>query len=788
MSTESSSEPLSPGTVTFLFTDVEGSTRLWEQFPKQMGDVLARHEELIVRMVEAHGGHVFKLVGDGCCAAFQTAPAGLEAAIASQTALEKEVWPEGIRLAARMAVHTGSVEFRGGDYFGQTLSRVTRLLSVGHGGQILVSDVTRSLCLDALPDGVSMRPLGQHRLKDLGRPEKVFQVSHPGLRQEFPPLRSLENLPNNLPKQLTSFIGREREVAHIQELLVKARLLTLTGAGGCGKTRLALQVASQSVESYADGAWFVELAAVSEPDLAPRIVAATFGLKEELTTSVVQRLTAYLEGKRLLLVLDNCEHLLSACAELAYLILRKCPFVTLLATSRERLSIAGETTYRVPSLSLPDPKEKLTAQSLSEFEAASLFVERAQSLAPEFRLTDENASPVAAVCRHLDGIPLAIELAAARVRSMSIDDVNRRLDQRFRLLTGGSRTVLPRLQTLRALMDWSYDLLTDREKALFRRLSVFNGSWTLEAAEKICHGDGIDELDVLDLVSSLTDKSLVTAEERLGASRYRFLETVRQYAADRLEESGEQARWRNLHVEHFLALARAAEPQIVGPEVDSWLARLEAEHDNLRWAMDWAVKNEGAVNSGLRLAGSLWEFWHIRGFAAEGRSWLASLLDAKPDVPDGSARVLALTGAMTLALLQYDYTAARAAAQECLALSEQLDDRRGMASARLLLAMLAFGRGDYEQVLDLSRKALDGFRKLGDRRGMSSALMQLSWIAIDQGELAKAALYCDQALEFVRQLGDRRGMADALRHSGWISYLRKEYVQAKELHEEVLAI
>ena len=479
---------LPTGTVTFLFTDVEGSTKLWEAYPHAMKSALQRHDDLLREVIEARQGYVFKTVGDAFCAAFATATDALHAALNVQVSLQQETWGETGPLKVRMALHTGEAQERDGDYFGPALSRVARLQSTGGGGQTLLSDVTHDLCRDALPPEAVLQDLGQHRLKDLGRPEQVFQLCHPSLPADFPPLNSLDNpaLPNNLPQQVTSFIGREKEMAEIAALLGNTRLLTLTGSGGSGKTRLSLQVAADLLDGTGDGVWLVELAPLSDPALVPQAVAAVLGVKEETGKTLTQTLTAYLKGRRLLLVLDNCEHVLDACARLADSIIRACPQVQILASSREGLGIAGEQTYRVPSLSLPSSSLAATPESLSQYEAVSLFVARALAHQPAFAVTNANAPALASACLRLDGIPLAIELAAARVRSLSVEEINSRLDNRFRLLTGGSKTALPRQQTLRALIDWSYDLLTDQEKTLLRRLSVFAGGWTLAAAESVC--------------------------------------------------------------------------------------------------------------------------------------------------------------------------------------------------------------------------------------------------------------------------------------------------------------
>ncbi|HEY7461690.1 MAG TPA: adenylate/guanylate cyclase domain-containing protein, partial [Gemmatimonadota bacterium] len=510
---------LHSGTVTFLFTDLEGSTQLWERHPKLMPAAVSRHDELLREAVLRHGGHVFKTGGDGFCVAFDRAADALAAALDAQHALASESWGEVGALRARMAVHTGAAEVRDGDYFGAALNRSARLLAIGHGGQVLVSQTTFDLVRDALPADAELRDLGAHRLKDLQRPEQVYQLMHPTLGADFPALRSLEAVPHNLPLQLTSFVGRERELDLLRGQLSGARLLTLTGPAGSGKTRLALQLAAEVLEHYPDGIWFLDLAALTDPALVAQTAASALGLKEQTARSPLDVLADHLKSRRLLLVLDNCEHLIGACAALAERLLRAGPDVRILATSRESLSVAGEVAWPLPPLATPDPRrlpEYQPADALTQYEAVRLFIDRALLVQPTFAVTNANAPAVAQVCQQLEGIPLAIELAAARVKVMTVEQIAARLSDRFRLLTGGGRMATARHQTLRAAIDWSYDLLSEPERLLLRRLSVFAGGWTLEAAEAVCAGEGIEGWEVLDLQTHLVDKSLVLVEADVG--------------------------------------------------------------------------------------------------------------------------------------------------------------------------------------------------------------------------------------------------------------------------------
>src|SRR5581483_10076360 len=540
-------QQLPSGTVTFLFTDIEGSTKLWEQYPEAMKIALSKHDEILRKKIEANRGHIIKTTGDGIHAVFGTALDGVLAALDTQRALLAGNWdeikPHNVKI--RIGLHTGEAEARAGDYYGPVLNRAARLMSVGHGGQTLLSTVTADLVREHLSDGASLRDLGEHRLKDLIRSEHVFQLTHPDLPADFPPLKSLDSYSNNLPIQLTSFIGRERELDRAKKQLTSTRLLTLIGPGGTGKTRLSLQIGAEMLPAFADGVWLAELAPLADPSLILQTVASVFGIREQLGMSLNELLIDYLRAKNLLLIMDNCEHLIEACAELIDQLLRTCANLKIVASSREALGISGETVYRVPSLSLPGPDEA-TREALTQSESVQLFIERATAANPKFDLSEKNASFVAQICRRLDGIPLALELAAARITVFSVEQIASRLDDRFRLLTGGSRTALPRQQTLRALIDWSYDLLTEEERALLRRLSIFAGGWTFDAADAICA-----KHDVLNILTQLVNKSLVIFDEEGSEPRYRMLETVRQYARDKLLERGESEEARNAHLDFF---------------------------------------------------------------------------------------------------------------------------------------------------------------------------------------------------------------------------------------------
>lgn len=775
------------GAVTFLFTDIEGSTALWEKDGARMSQALAAHDAIARRAVECHHGTVVKMTGDGMHAVFDDALDGLGATLDLQQALADPGATCGVPLHIRCGLHAGVVERRDNDYFGSPVNRAARIMSAAHGGQVLLSQAVVDSVQEILPAAVSLRDLGKVRLKDLVTPEHVYQVVHPRLRQDFPALRSLEATPNNLPQQATSFIGREKELKELKRLLPRTRILTLTGSGGCGKTRLSLQVAADSLEQFPDGVWFVELAPLSNPDLVPQTVAKVLGLKEEPGKSITETLTEYLEDKRLVVVLDNCEHLLGICAQLASALVRQCPHLTILTSSREALGIGGEQAYRVPSLSLPDPKQAQTPASVVQFEAVQLFIDRASRARANFQVTNQNASTLASVCSRLDGIPLAIELAAARVRSLSVEEIDGKLNQRFRLLTGGSRTALPRQQTLRSLIDWSYDLLNDPAKLLLQRLSVFAGGWSLEAAEQICAGDGMEEGDILDRLTSLSDKSLVAPDTNDGNSRFRLVETVRQYAREKLVENGGGERIRERHLDYFLSLAEEAEPKLMGVAQAEWLRRLAEEHDNLRAALEWSLVKAGSAR-GLRLCGALQRFWLTRGHVSEGREWCARVLGTAGAEQRTLARAKALNAAGLLAYHQVDYRAARAQHEESLAIRRQLGDRRGVAISLNNLGMVALDQDDLVSARTLHEESLLIARELGNRNGIARSLGNLAMVASEQRDFASARALLEESLAILRELGDRDGIAIGLHLLGDVASKQADFDSARPLFEESLMI
>ncbi len=776
------------GTVTFLLTDIEGSTGLLQRLgDARYAPLLTEHRRLLRAAFRREGGQEIGTQGDALTVAFPRARAAVAAAVAAQQAILRHSWPEGVMPRVRMGLHTGEPGRAAGEYVGLDVHRAARICAAGHGGQILLSLTTSALVEGSLPPDIQLRNLGSHRLSALQQPEKIFQVLHPDLPNEFPPLRSLDVLPNNLPRQLTSFIGRGREIAEVKRLLSTTPVLMLAGPGGCGKTRLALQVAADLIHAFADGVWLVELAALTDSDLVVQAVASALGAREVPGRPLVATVLDYLRTKELLLILDNCEHLVTACARLAEAIIRSCPRLRVLATSREPLGVPGETVWHVPSLSLAENHRVASVERLMLYEATRLFVERAIAVQPRFTLTPQNAVAVAAVCRRLDGMPLAIELAAARMRVLSADQIAERLDERFSLLTGGGRTALPRQQTLRGTLDWSYDLLSHKERALLRRLSVFAGGWTLEAAEAVCTGEGVETQDILDLLTQLVLKSLVLLNEQEGRVRYRLLETVRQYGRNRLEESGEAAGVKRRHFDWYLHLAEEAEPKLVSADQPVWLNRLEVEHDNLRAALEWSKAEEDDGEAGLRLAKALWHFWNVHGHFSAGRGWLETMLSrGRSASAPVRARALAATG--FLAYRQGDYDGAIRMCTESLVMFRELGDLSGMGQALYFLGAVAVGQGGYERARTLFMESLTLGRQAGDKRRMAISLNSLGEVARCQGDYAAARASYEESLTLRREVGDKWGIAIPLGNLGFVALHQGENESAAILFHEALGL
>jgi len=773
------------GIVAFLFTDIEGSTRLWEREPERMRPALARHDALAQAAVEGNHGIVVKMAGDGIHAAFDDPLDGLKATLALQQSLANPAATNGISLRVRCGLHVGAVERRDNDFFGGAVNRAARIMAAAHGGQVLLSQAVAKLVEDRLPAGVALRDLGTVRLRDLTGPEHVYQVMHPQLRHDFPALRSLEATPNNLPQQLTSFVGRERELDEIKRLLAETRVLTLLGTGGIGKTRLSLQLAADVMDAYPDGVWWVDLAPIGDPALVPDAVARVWGLIEEAGAPVTETICRHAESHRLLLLLDNCEHLLDACARLVDSLTRAGRNIRILATSREPLRTAGEQTYALPALSLPDPKADLT--TFIRADAVRLFVERARLRRPDFTVAAQHASAVAEICARLDGIPLALELAAARVGALAVETIAARLNDRFGLLTHGNRNALPRQQTLRATIDWSYDLLEVTEKTLFTRLAVFASGWTLDAAEAVAAAEELSQGDVLDLLDRLIQKSLVLMDER--GNRYGMLETIRDYAGSRLRETGEEGTVRERHHRYFLALAEESEPALRGRiEETKWLLRLEKDHDNLKAAVQWSLEPQGCAENAVRICGALGHFWRVRGHWREGRDWCSSALQRDAGKAPGGVRAKALLTAAVMTSRLGETDRAQALVEEALTLAREVRNRVLEAGALNTLSIIVLDRGNFAEGHALLEQAVAINRELGNHAWETINLGNLGYLYISQRNFAAARPPLERALALSREIGNRTLEAGALSNLGLLAQRRGEYGAARTLASQALAI
>jgi predicted ATPase/class 3 adenylate cyclase len=832
------SEPaqIPTGTVTLLFTDIEGSTRLWEAEPEAMAVALRRHDDILRGAIEQAGGYVFKTVGDAFCAAFGSAPQAVDAVLAAQDAIGTQAWPTPRPIRVRMGLHTGVCEERDGDYFGPVVNRSARLEAVAHGGQVLLSGATAELLAGSLPGGTRLRDLGTHRLKDLGRAEQVFQLEADRLAADFPPLPSLDSpeLPNNLPAALSAFVGRETEITEVTGLARVARLVTLTGAGGSGKTRLALQVAAELLGDSADAAWLADLAPVTDGGQIAAVVASVLRLPDAGVLAL-DRLTRALASQSVLLVLDNCEQVVSDAAKFCDHLLQQCPRARILVTSREPLGIDGEHVYRVPSLSLPDVAAE-KASDLAGSDAVRLFAERASATDPRFSLTDQAAPLVASICRRLDGIPLALELAAARLSSMSLKQVTERLDQRFRLLTGGSRNAMPRQQTLRATVDWSFSLLKPAERDILLRLSVFAGGFDLDAAEAVCTSDTVDAFDVLDLLGSLVDKSLVVADRDEQTARYRLLETIRQYSSEQLAgadpDSGlpaEPDRVRDRHADYYLALAETAARHDTGPAQGEWLRRLDADWDNLQAALAHLAAS-GRPAETLRLGVALDRFVQSRGHhgvVAQMRAAVAQADAGPAEVPPALMSEALIMFCWLAHFFERDNPAALAAADEyahrALALARTAGDQRleakalafsaGTGSAEedrarrgqivaaavtlarqtgdlhLLGELLgSFGAGTAEERQAERQEALSCFQRVGDDLGAAAQLHMLCAGDAKAGRFAAAEARLAEAIALAEPLGDEVFLYMFLMDRSLLLLLQNRLAEAEPLVRRCLLV
>src|SRR5437870_4443776 len=753
------------GTVTFLFTDVEGSTRAWEAHPAETQTALKRHDEIVAREIEAYNGALIleRGEGDSVFAIFARAADAVAAAVEIQRALRAQTWPADVPIRVRMAIHTGEA---GADYRGPHVNRAARLRAIAHGEQILISGVTAGILRDALPDGASLIELGRHRLRDLSDLEQVFQLAHPELRIDFPPLKSLTNFRQNLPIQLTSFIGRVEEQKTVQALIEKHRVVTLVGAGGCGKTRLAIQVGAAELENFRDGVRFVDLAPLSGAGLVIDAIAAA--MKIEAGLNAIDALVRALEGTQTLIILDNCEHLLAECAEAVSALLRASGDVRVLATSREPLGLTGEMMWRVPPLSLPDGER--SPDEVVKCEAVQLFVDRATAARADFSLTSSNTAAVVEICRILEGLPLAIELAAARAKTLTPQDIRSRLSDRFRLLTGGRG----RHQTLRSTIDWSYDLLLENERALFRRLSVFAGWFDLQAMEAICG-------DSLDTIEHLVDKSLVVVEqlsdERL---RYRLLETLRHYAAERVIEAGEEEDARERHFTYYLDVAERTYARRIEDEAAS-LALLDADHDDFRAALRWARARPRDL---LRLASALGWFWHLRSYYREGRAWLEEALNVNAN--DRSPDMARALWALSMILSWSGDAGARRLADRSLELWQENSEPLELALALESIGYSQFMAGEYADALRSMEDCLKQYRKFGSTKLVTRGRVNVGQMLVALGDVERTEPLARETLAEGRAQNEPKSIHYSLHYLGDCTLWRGEPQKAIGIYGESL--
>jgi predicted ATPase/class 3 adenylate cyclase len=778
---------LPSGTLTFLFTDIEGSTNLARTLGDRWPDVLDEHHDILRTAIRSHGGIDINTEGDAFFAVFTSAVDAIAACADAQRGLADREWPAGGQVRVRMGLHTGEGRLGGEDYVGPDVHRAARIAAAGPGGPVLVSETTRSLTVDKLPDGLTLRDLGAHRLKDFDEPQHVYQLVVAGLPYEFPAIRSLE-IPSNLPVRLTTFVGRERELAEITRLLDSARLVTLTGPGGTGKTRLALTVASGVLDRFRDGVFFVDLAPITDPALVPSAILTTVGPRGGAgPRSELERLQIELRDRKILLVLDNFEQVIRA-APAVGVILAAAQGVRVLATSRAPLRVEGEREVRVAPLDLPGGAALASPRDLYQFEAVAMFVERAKAIDPEFAIDASNAGVIVEICRRLDGLPLAIELAASRLRVLSPSAMLERLDRALPLLSGGPRDLPDRQRTLRDAIEWSYRLLPPAVASLFGRLCVFAGGFTIAAAESVCDPDGALEIEVLEGIEALLDASLVRRSEAMGGpDRFELLQTIREYGIERLQRGGEAEEVERRHAYHFLELAEASEPGLRGPDLERLLGTLHVEHDNLRGALTWALRaDQGDV--ALRLASALWRFWHLHGDLASGRRWMEQALALPSATARSRIRAKALLAAGSLAYWQLDKPAMSAWYEDALAMFEDLEDEAGIAEARYDSAFGLGILGRREEAIEMLRASKALFEKLGDRRAVADSLFGLAVMYRLRGDIELARETGEEALSIHREAGDVFGLIGSLYVVGSAAAKLGDLDTARARFMETLAI
>lgn len=816
------------GTVTFLFTDIEGSTRLSQEFPDSLHTALDRHHAILEKSITSNNGFVFDIVGDAFCCAFENTEDAVKSAVEIQTRLSEERWDKAV-IKIRIGIHSGKAEWNGNTYMGYiTLARSARVMSAAYGEQILISEDAFALLKNphALrgngDENISFRDLGERRLKDVIQPIRLYQITAQGLREDFPPLKTLDARANNLPIQLTSFIGRDSIIRELKDELKKSRLITIIGTGGNGKTRTALQTGAEIIDEFANGVFIAELAPITDESLIVQSVMNSLGIKEEAGKSPEEALVNYLKEKEMLIILDNCEHLIKSSAVLAEKILKNCSGIKIIATSREALNCRGELVYKLPALSVPDLSDKNSPEKLSQYESVRLFIERALMLRSDFRVTNENAPALAGICSRLDGIPLAIELAAARTKLLSVEKIHERLDDMFKLLSGGKRTDMPKQQTLKAMIDWSHNLLSEKEKTFWARLSIYSGGWTLESCEEICSDSVIEEAEILDLLAQLTEKSIVIYDE--SRERYKMLETIREYGKSKLMESGEYLKYTENHLKYFSSFAKQA--SFRGDEAKTRINKISPEHNNLIAAIESFTKGtQKELCAGI--ADSLRIFWEIKGDYSTGlrlmeilfadtegisKKNLANLylnyssfsrsvgsyensrkygikgMELNFETGEAMGKILSLQNMGNIEAVSGNFDEAEKYFEQGLALSRESDFISGIAFALNNIGNIWLLRGDYEKAERYLNESLEYHNKSGDKRNVCFALDSLGNMMKERGEFEKSREYLTKCLEISREIGDKSGIAFTCFNLAGLYFSMGEHEKAQMFNEESLKL
>jgi predicted ATPase/class 3 adenylate cyclase len=769
---------LPTGTVTFFFSDIEGSTRLIQQLGARYPEVLLAHHTIQREALAANGGHELRTEGDSFFIVFKSALEACAGAAAVQKMLAKHAWPEDGQVRVRIGLHTGEATLVGNEYLGLDVHRAARVASAGHGGQVLVSETTRALVDHVLAPGLTLKDLGMHRLKDLARPERLYQLTVEGLPADFPPLKTLEATPNNLPTQLTSFIGRDDQVREAKGLLARSRLLTLTGPGGTGKTRLSLEIAAEVLDQFSDGVYFVPLSAVHDPELVASAIAQALAISTTGSRRPIDALLDYLREKQTLLVLDNFEQVLKA-APIATQLLEGSAGLRVLVSSRTVLRVSGEQEFPVPPLAVPNLKALPSLAALSQFEAVRLFIERAVAVKPDFQATNENAPAIAGICERVDGLPLAIELAAARVKLFSPQALLSRLEKSLSALGTGARDAPERQQTLRGAILWSYDMLDERGRRLLARFSVFARGGSLEQLEPVCGPPSDVGGDVVEALDQLADQSLLRRLPDFDEPRFLMLQTIRDFAAERLEESGEAHLIRDRHVQTYIALAQHAQPYLFGPRRKEWLDRLEDDNDNFRAALDWTVSS-GDAGSAMELSAGLWRFWQMRGHLHEGRRRMDGVLAMRNSGEFPKERLAALEAAGGLAYWQADMPVAQRFYDECLDLTRKLGDDLALANALYNAAFpRVVSRAAIPEARPMLEEALPLYRKIGDQTGVARVLWGIGNALFFAREYADARPVLEEAVALNRKLDDQFGLGWSIHTLGLVTFNLDDFQRAR---------